>query len=121
MKLWSRRSVLGFGLRSQTGVACPTCGALLVVAQSKAVLIGLVSLLIAAVLYTAAIVLLEQALHRRLGSAERLVVQVTFLAAYVAWQVRVVPRFCRLRQPSEQEKLHLVFAGSDGAKPDGAE
>jgi hypothetical protein len=100
---------------------CPTCGALLAVAQWNAVLFGLLSLLLTAVLYTLAIVLLEHAVHRKLGSTERFVVQVMFLAAYVAWQVRVVPRFCRLRQPSAQEKAHLVFAGSDGAKPGGAE
>ena len=72
-------------------------------------------------LYTLAIELLEHALHGSLGSAQHLLVHVMFLAGFVAWQFRVVPRFCRLRSASEQEKVDLAFAGSDRAKPDRSE
>jgi hypothetical protein len=114
VRLWSWRSVRGFGLRPNTGVVCPTCGALLAVVHVYAVVIGFISLLVIAALYTLAIVLLGEAVHHKLSNGERLVVQALLVSSFVAWVYRVVPRFCRLRAASEEEKLYLWFAESDG-------
>ena len=106
-KVWSQGIGAWLMLRPKTGVACPSCGEPLVVMQAYAVLVGLISLVALGLLGTAAVVLVEDAIGHKLTDVGRIVVFLLLAGPYVAWQLRVVPRFCRLRPPYQREELYF--------------
>jgi hypothetical protein len=111
VEVWRRASTgRGMRLRAHTGIWCPDCGGRLAILQGWAVLVGAISLMFGVACEVTLLIQIEERTWHKLSTVEVLALIAPILVLLLWWQIRVVPRFCRVRIAPNSEALNFPMS-----------